>query len=101
MNITDAHKAIMAAVALLGLGAASVTVFQTQKAAAADKEAVKQEIAKSAADLRVEILLNRVKALNEKKDKDGKLSAAEQTELELNLDQVKAINAERSNSDKK
>lgn len=95
MTLTDTHKAIMAAVGLLVLGATGVTVFQTQKAAAADKEEIKQEIKKTANELRVEALLARVKELNEKKDRESKLSATEETELELNLDQIKAIKAEQ------
>lgn len=106
MTLTDTQKAISAAIVLLALGATGVTVFQTQKAAAADKAELKQEVTKSAQQvqqtveqLRAEVLLQRVKALAEKESKEG-LTPSEKVERDLNLKQIEAIQAEAAKKSK-
>lgn len=94
MTLSDTHKAIMAAVGLLALGATSVGVFQTQAAAKEQAKQIEQKQAKSINELRAEIAMNRVGELNTKEAKEP-LTPTERTERELLLEQVKALQAEK------
>lgn len=90
MTLSDSHKAIMAAVGLLALGATSVGVFQTQAAAKEQAKQIEAKADKSVNELRTELYLARVKAINDK---------AEPTKDELDekarlLALVQAIEAE-------
>lgn len=94
MNFSDAHKTIMAVVAIAGLSVGGYKYFIPRSEAAQQIEAAKKEQAKSVAELRAELAMNRVGELNSKEAKEP-LTPTEKTERELLLAQVKALQAEQ------
>ena len=91
MTLSDTQKVVSAAVALLVLGAGSVTLFQTQSAAAEQAAKLEQQQAKSVNELRAEFYLAEIAKLNAKE----KLTKDEQDTKERYMALVKAIEAER------
>lgn len=94
MTLSDAHKAILSVVGIAGLSIAGYKYFIPRSEAAQQIEAAKKEQAKSVAELRAEIAMNRVGELNSKEAKEP-LTPTEKTERELLLEQVKALRAEQ------
>lgn len=96
MNFTDTHKAIVAAAGIAALTIGGYRYFLPRTEAAeqiaavkAEAKATEQKVAKTVDQLRAEVLLARVKQLNEK----AKLTEDEKLERELNVKQVMAIQA--------
>ncbi len=90
MSISDTHKTLIAVVGIAGLSVAGWNYFLPRGEAAEQIAAAKAEQAKSVEQLRVEVLLNRVKQLNDK----AKPTADEQTEKALLMEQIKTMQAE-------
>lgn len=93
MSLSDTHKTF-AAVAFIAVSAVGgYKYFIPRSEAAQAIEAAKQEQAKSVAQLRIELAMNRVGELNSKEAKEP-LTPTERTERELLLEQVKQLQAE-------
>jgi hypothetical protein len=85
VDIADAYKPMAAIAGAIVLAFGAANYFQTK----AEAQEAKQEVQKTVEELRAEVLLQRIKVLNDK----PVLTANEKTELDLNLKQVAAIQA--------